>query len=164
MITTLAQTSSGFLPTRASFMLDFVVVAMVALVVVLGASIYLVRSRRRFRLHKQIQLVTAVILLVTVVAFEVDVRLFTAWRTLAAESAWYQSGVVDVALWVHLVFAIPTPLVWIYTIVMALNKIPADPRPCEYSARHRFWGWTSAVLLVMTAVTGWVFYILAFAL
>ncbi|MGI9516845.1 MAG: DUF420 domain-containing protein [Pirellulaceae bacterium] len=145
-------------------MLDFVVVAMVVLVIVLAASIYLVRVRRQFRLHKQIQLVTAIMLLVTVVAFEVDVRFFTAWRTLAAESAWYESGMVDLSLWVHLFFAIPTPLVWIYTIVMAVKKIPADPRPCEYSPRHRFWGWTSSILLLMTAITGWIFYVLAFAL
>jgi hypothetical protein len=71
-------------------------------------------------------------------------------------------GWVDRALWVHLVFAIPTPLVWIYVIVGALRGFPRQPGPNAYSRIHRRNGWIAAVLMVMTALTGWTFYWMAF--
>ena len=61
----------GFLGTRASFMLDVVFLAMLAIVPVLCWSVYLVRYRRNYALHKRIQLLTGLVLLVAVVAFEV---------------------------------------------------------------------------------------------
>ena len=143
-------------------MLDFVTIAMLGIVAVLLTSIYLVRKRRKFRLHKTIQITTAVVLLCAIVAFEIDVRFITDWRELAEPSPYYESGVVDGALVIHLMFAIPTPFVWIYTIVGALRNIPKDPGPCEYSPRHRRWGWISTWLMIGTAVTGWIFYWLAF--
>jgi len=158
----IAQTHFGFLPTRGSIMLDFVFLAMFAIVIVLTFSIYLVRSKKKFRLHKRIQIGTAIVLLVTIVAFEIDMRFITAWRVLAEPSSLYASGAVDWSLAIHLLFAIPTPFVWVYTIVMALKKIPADPQPCEYSTTHRRWGWISALMMYATAVTGWVFYVVAF--
>lgn len=145
-------------------MLDFVFVAMFGIVAVLSFSIYLVKQKQKFRLHKRIQIATAIVLLVTIVAFEVDVRFITAWRQLAEPSAFYDSGAVDWSLAIHLMFAIPTPFLWIYTMVMALKRIPKEPGPCEYSPTHRRWGWISALMMFGTAVTGWVFYILAFAL
>lgn len=155
--------NAGFLPTRGSFMLDFLFLALFGLVILMGISIWLVRSRRQYALHKRIQVLLAVVLLVTVVAFEVDVRFVTDWRVLAAASPYYDSGLVDWALGVHLVFAIPTPLVWIFTIVQAMRKMPDPPAPGAYSSRHRNWGWMSVILLNLTAVTGWCFYLVAFA-
>lgn len=145
-------------------MLDFVFVAMFAIVVVLSYSIYMVRKQKKYRWHKRIQVATALVLAVTIVAFEIDVRFITAWRELAEPSRYYASGVVDWALFIHLIFAIPTPLVWIYTMIMALKKMPQEPGPCDYSARHRRWGWISALMMYGTAVTGWIFYIVAFAM
>ena len=152
----------GFLPTRGTFMLDFVFVAMFAIVLILGVSIYLVRKKRLFRIHKKIQLITAAILLIAIVAFEIDVRFFVDWNTLASESEYYESGWVHRALYIHLMFAIPTPFLWIYTIIKALRNFPSDPQPNHYSPRHRFWGWLSTIAMVMTAVTGWIFYLMAF--
>ena len=57
-------TSSGFLPTRGSFMLDFLFLALFALVLLMGVSVWLVRSRRKYAWHKRIQIVLAVVLLV----------------------------------------------------------------------------------------------------
>ena len=90
--------------------------------------------------------------------------MFTDWRSLAASSIFYESGWVDRLLWLHLCFAIPTPLVWMYTVVMALKRIPAEPGPCEYAARHRFWGWLSAVLMYLTTLTAGLFYLASFVL
>ena len=157
-----AQINTGFLPTRGSFMLDFVFVAMFAIVILLTISIYLVRNKRLFQIHKRLQLFIAVTLVVTLVFFEVDVRFFTDWTTLAADSIYFDSGLVHWSLAIHLAFAVPTPFVWAYTIVQAIRKMPSIPQPCEYSAKHKRLGWISAIMMYATAVTGCLFYALAF--
>jgi len=151
----------GVLGTRASIMLDVVFLAMFAVVPVLGWSIWLVKSKQNFALHKQVQLVLGIVLLVAVVLFEADMRFATNWRERAEPSPYYGTLVFP-SLYVHLFFAVPTALIWIVTIVQALRKMPSPPRPCEYSATHRFWGWLAALEMLATAVTGWIFYYLAF--
>ena len=149
-------------------MLDFVFVALFAIVPILVGSIYLVKFRKPDQLykcewHKRIQLALAATLLVTVAAFEVDMRFITKdWRTLAEASPYYASNIVDYSLWIHLCFAVPTPLLWIFVIVRALKKFPQPAAPCAYSSRHVLWGRTAAGAMLMTAVTGWLFYWLAF--
>lgn len=142
-------------------MLDFVALAMVVIMVVLMVSIWLVR-KKKYNTHKIIQIVTAIVLLVSVLAFELDMRLFTDWRQLAEPSPWYESGWVTAVLYVHLVFAIPTPFVWGFVIWQALRKFDRPPRPGVHSVRHKRWGWIATILMLMTTLTGWGFYWLAF--
>ena len=152
---------NGFLPgSRASLMLDVVFVAMFLVLPVLAWSIAAARQGR-YALHKQVQLVLAGVLLVAVTAFEIDIRLFTNWRARAEASPFYPGGVY-LALYVHLVFAITTTLVWIWVIVRALRRFARPVAPGPHSASHRRWGWIAAWDMVLTAVTGWIFYILAF--
>src|SRR5262249_17937431 len=67
---------SGFVPgSRGSLMLDVVFVAMFVVVPVLAVSVYLVKYRRQYALHKKLQLATACVLLVAVLLFELDIRL-----------------------------------------------------------------------------------------
>lgn len=156
---------NGLLPTRGSFMLDFVVVAMFVVLAVMSYSIGLARFRQQFQLHKQIQLILGIVLLVTIVAFEIDLRFITKnWRELAEPSPYFASGWVDRLLWLHLFFAIPTPLLWTWVIVLALRKFDRPPKPNDYSSRHRLLARIAALLMVGTAVTGWAFYVVAFVL
>jgi putative membrane protein len=158
----------GFLPTRGSFMLDFVFVALFAVVPILAGSILLVKFRGpnqgyKCEWHKRIQLALAVILLAAVAAFEIDMRFITKdWRSLAEASPYFASKIVDYSLWIHLCFAVPTPVLWIFVIVRALKRFPKPAAPCDYSSQHIFWGRIAAGAMMMTAVTGWTFYWLAF--
>lgn len=145
-------------------MLDLVVLGMIVVVAVLLTSVYLVRFKQKYRLHKQIQVSLGLLLLIVVTAFEVEMRFFVNWRDLAQASAYYESGVVDRALWIHLCFAIPTPFLWIYVIVGALRNFDKDPRPNGYSPKHKRLAWIAVWGMVLTAVTGWVFFVLAFVL
>ena len=157
---------NGFLGTRGSLMLDTVFLAMLAVLPVMGISIWLVKYRRKFQLHKIIQLTLASALLLAVVAFEIEVRV-TGWTDRALPSPYWQDGRwndwIDASLAVHLCFAIPTPLLWMVVIVQALRRFPKPPRPNEYSRRHAIWAWLAAIAMSLTAITGWVFYWLAFA-
>jgi uncharacterized membrane protein YozB (DUF420 family) len=165
----------GFLGTRASLMLDLVSLSMLVVLPAMFVSIWLVRFRQNYVLHKRIQLTLGVVLAVAVTAFEVDIRL-NGWEERAvrppvvSETEFAQlvhltpkpEGYVYAALWVHLFFAVSTTVLWIFVIVQALRKIPKPPGPCEYSIRHMFWARLAAVDMCFTAMTGWFFYVLAF--
>jgi putative membrane protein len=155
----------GFLGTRASLMLDVVALAMVALVPVLTYSIYQVKFRRRYALHKAIQLTLGGVLLVAVTLFEIDVRLH-GWRHRAAASPYSShEGSTDwvmLVLSIHLFFAVTSAVLWVLVIYRALRNFPNPPQPGPHSAWHRRWAMIAAIDMTCTAVTGWVFYWLAF--
>src|SRR3954470_10456671 len=94
----------GFLGTRAPLMIDVVCVAMFAVVLVLAWSIYQVKVRRRYWLHKWTQITLGVILLVVVVLFELDIRLH-GWEERATDKiGGGPPAAVELALFFHLVF------------------------------------------------------------
>jgi uncharacterized membrane protein YozB (DUF420 family) len=158
---------NGFIPgARGSLMLDVVFLAMWVVVPVLACSLYAVKRRRQFALHKQLQLVTAVVLLVAVVLFELDIRLH-GWEERAAPSPYFDPNAkwtspAGISLAIHLTFAVPTLLLWIYVVVAALRKFSQPPQPGPHSRTHARTGWLAAIGMFLTAVTGWIFYGLAF--
>jgi uncharacterized membrane protein YozB (DUF420 family) len=156
----------GFLGTRGSLMLDLVVVAMAVILPVLAWSVWLVRYRRRYELHKRVQTVLALVLLTTVLLFEIDMRV-NGWRDRAEASPYYTSDAGDVslvfaALYVHLVFATTTAVLWTVVTIRAWRKFPSPAKPSQHSPSHRLWGRLAALDMLATTVTGWIFYWLAF--
>lgn len=152
----------GFLGTRATFLLDVVCLAMVVVVAVLFWSIRQVRRHRRYRLHKRVQLTLAVVLGVVLVAFEVDIRLH-GWQERAAGHLGGQASTAALtALTIHLFFAVTTVVLWIVVITLALRQFPSPPEPSAHSNFHRRWARLAAWDMVLTALTGWVFYVMAF--
>jgi len=160
--------SHGFLGYDASFMLDFVVCALVLLVPLLVYSIYVVRVQRKYEFHKKLQILLGLILLVAVAAFEVDMRLHGGWKQIvnklpeAPRLDAEQLGRAATVLAIHLVFAISTPILWIITTVLALRRFPDPTVPGPHSRLHKILGWTSAVDLTLTSVTGLIFYYVTF--
>ena len=154
----------GFLGTRGSLMLDVVFLAMFAVVPLLGWSITLAK-RGKFAQHKRMQLVLAVVLLVAVAVFELEMRL-VGWQERAAASPYWTSEAWDdpvhYSLMIHLFFAIPTAFLWLFVVVRALRSFPKPAAPNEHSPSHRFWAPIASFEMLMTAITGWVFYWLAF--
>lgn len=161
--------TDGFLGYRTSFMLDFVVCALVIIVPILVVSIYLVKFRRRFAQHRSLQTLLCIVLLVAVGAFEVDLQLVHGgWENVVAKSyddeAQLATRISEAQpwLWLHLVFAVTTPVLWIITIVLALRKFPSPPEPGLHSRLHQRLGWLSTIDVTLTAVTGLIFYYVAF--
>lgn len=157
---------SGFLPGRASLMLDVVVIAMFFVVLALAYSIYSVKYLRAYRRHKVIQIALASALLLVLVLFEVDVHFIDQWMVRADASPYFdaatRSGPVVEALAVHLVFATTTFGLWLMLILRALWNFPSPPSPNHHSRFHRRWGTVAAIDMMMTTFTGWIFYWLAF--
>ena len=152
----------GFLGTRASLMLDVVFVSMIAVIPLLLWSIGLVRYRQNYRLHKRLQVTLGLVLLVAVALFEFDMRFLTDWRQRAQPSPYYATWVFP-SLYVHLFFAVPTAVLWVIVLVRALRRFANPPQPGPHSRQHVVWAWLAAVEMCLTALTGWVFYLLAFA-
>jgi putative membrane protein len=174
----------GFLGTRASIMLDVVFLAMFAIIPVMSWSIWLVRHRRQYALHKRIQLGLGLLLAVAVGLFEIDMRFISGWRDRAEPSPYYAAasdpgpvqtlifkewlqlnevpGWVVTSLGIHLVFATTTALLWIVVIVRALRNFSIPPAPGAHSKAHVFWARLAAWDMLLTALTGWTFYWLAF--
>jgi uncharacterized membrane protein YozB (DUF420 family) len=152
----------GFLGTRAPLVLDLLFLAMLGVVVVLGWSIYQVKYRRRYALHKRVQVILGIVLLAAVAVFEVDIQVH-GWQDRAAgQVGGAVAPVVVNALYVHLFFAISSVVLWPMVIVRGLRNFPDPPRPGAHSAWHKRWGRIAAIDMVLTSVTGWVFYWLAF--
>src|SRR5262245_18559936 len=96
----------GFFGTRATFMLDVLVLAMGVVVIVLAWSIYQVKYRQRYQLHKWVQVTLGLVLLVAVIIFEVDVRLHGWEERAAGRLGGHASQLVWTSLIIHLVFAV----------------------------------------------------------
>ena len=159
-LTDAAAMQHGFLPTRGSVMLDFVFLAMIGILPVLSYSIYLA-GKRKFELHRNIQIATAIALLAAVVLFEVDMRFFTDWRELARPSSMFPW--CTPLLYFHLLFAVPAPFVWAWVIYGALRNLDANFQG-DYVVQHRLAGKIGAWLMYATGMTGILFYVVAFIL
>lgn len=152
---------SGFVPySRASFMMDFVAVAMAGILPVLAWSVYLVKRHKNYRLHKLVQLSLGTVLLVAVSLFEVDVRLY-GWRQNATLSPYYNT-ILFPFLYFHLLVACTTTVLWIATITLAVRRFPKPPVPGAHSPLHRRLGWAGTIGMFATSITGWTFYWMAF--
>lgn len=152
---------TGFIPgSRASFVMDFVAVALLAILVALTYSIYLVAIRKNYLVHKYLQSSLALILFVAVLIFEIDIRIL-GWESRAEVSPFYEDWVYP-TLYVHLAFAITTFVLWLVVTVQALRKFPSHLKYSPYNQSHKKLAKPAALSLYGTALTGWVFYYIAF--
>lgn len=161
--------SNGFLGYPTTFMLDFVVCALALIVPLLLWSLWLVKFRSRYALHKRLQIALGIVLLVAVTVFEVDVQMVHGgWENIVAKQPLnpeeLASKIAAVRPWlrVHLLFAVTTPLLWITTITLALLRFQNPPLPGPHSRLHKVLGWASTVDITLTSVTGLLFYYVAF--
>ncbi|MCA9240077.1 MAG: DUF420 domain-containing protein [Planctomycetales bacterium] len=151
----------GFLGFRGSLMLDVVVVAMVVVLAVMAWSVLQVRSGR-FEIHKWTQVVLTSVLMLAVLAFEIEMRLF-GWEDRAAgQIGGKAEPLVWNVLYAHLIFAVSSFFLWPIVVVRALRNFPRPPRPGEHSRGHLFWARLAAVCMTVTAITGWLFYYVGF--
>jgi len=155
----------GFLGYPTSFMLDVVVCALVLVMPTLAYSLWLVRVRKNYALHRKFQIGLGLALLITVTLFEIDMRLAGGWKALLAQRAVPLSdealSVVRTVLYVHIAFAVSTLVLWSSTFALMWGKADVMPRGRSRTV-HRSLGWSSVGALALTAVTGVAWYGLAF--
>ena len=160
---------NGFLGYQASLMLDVVVCALVLVVPALLYSLFLVKVKRRYTAHRNLQVGLGIVLLIAVSAFEIDTQVIhRGWENIVnkpeTEPRLTGERLAEVRqfLRIHLVFAISTPLLWATTLVLALRRFPSPPTPGPHSRAHALLGWASTIDITLTSVTGLWWYYLAF--
>lgn len=153
----------GFLGTRASLMFDVVVLAMLAVLPLLAWSLSLAKSGK-FQKHKTVQSLLTGLILLTLILFEGDVQAAkfsgTSWMESAKKSV-YADWIAPL-LAIHLTFAVSAFALWLATLVLALRRFAVPPTPGAHSELHKKLGWAAAVAMVLTSITGWIFYYMAF--
>ncbi len=157
--------SGGFLGYPSTLMLDVVVCALVLVIPALGYSMWLVRVKRDYARHRVMQLILGVTLLVTVVLFEIDMRLAGGWRPLLdrrevplTPTAY---ATAQRLLYVHIGFACAAVLTWIASFAAMWRVRGPIPDGRRRRVHHRL-GWSAVLSLAATAVTGVAWYGLAF--
>ncbi|MBD3788980.1 MAG: DUF420 domain-containing protein [Campylobacterales bacterium] len=150
---------AGFFGTRAPFFMD-VVTLIVALLPLLVATAILFAKREKYALHAFAQTVIFVVSVIVVGYFEYGVRL----------GGGYNAFIQDVnvshtyALWVliiHILIAVVTLLIWIWTLRTARNDYQRKTLPGMNRAYHKKMGIRTFIGIVLTSLTGiWVYLLL----
>ena len=148
----------GFLGYDTSVMLDVVVVALLVVVPLLVVSLCQVRFGRRYLVHRRLQLLLGMVLLVAVSLFEIDMRLHGGFWAMSKN----HSTAMHVLLSVHLVFAISTVVLWVTTIMLAMRRFRSPPGPGDHSGLHRWLGWLATLDITATSITGLLVYYFGF--
>jgi hypothetical protein len=160
---------NGFLGTDATFMLDFVVCALGLVAGLQLFSIWLVKVKKLYKRHQQMQIFIGLLLLVTVIAFEIDMRLHGGWENIINKDPAHPAHVgeslirIRFVLYIHLIFAISTPLLWIVTLLASPWKTVRPVASLKGLVQHhKILGWITTIDLGLTSITGIWFYYLAF--
>lgn len=141
----------GFLGTDAPFMMDVVVVSLIAVVPVLVLSI--VKAKQgKMNQHRKLQWILTITLGAAVVLFELEMRLVGGIANIMPPERytmpfrWY--------LWFHIALAVTTLVLWVVTLKGAKLNYEKSAMKGSYGPRHRKFGYTCALSLVLTSVTG----------
>jgi uncharacterized membrane protein YozB (DUF420 family) len=147
---------------RAPVIIDVIALGVWLVLPVQLVSILMVR-RGKLKVHRLLQIAISVFLCAWLIAFEISLQLIDGggWRKFAEPSPYYESLVLPL-LMLHLIFAIPSFLLWFATLYGAIKKIKLSQKATEYSMIHKKTGRIALVLFGASAVTGWLFYIFAF--
>ena len=148
----------GFLGFGAPFALDFIIVALACVLPVLLASILAIRSGHQ-KAHRSLQIALTTALTLVLILFEWQIRSLGGWREIVAYRKFTneETAVVGGTLAVHLVFSVTTPLLWIAALVTSSAAWEGLRK-----RRHHWLGRLAAADLLMTTLTGWLWYWVAF--
>jgi uncharacterized membrane protein YozB (DUF420 family) len=149
----------GFLGTGAPFMMDLV---MIALLVINPALFWSIQQAKngKYELHKKVQLPLALILLIAVVLFEIEIRLAGGIVNIIGEEKY--TPLFQTVLYIHIFFSVTTTILWAITTFKAYKLYTPQGFPDHYRKTHRKMGWLGAIDLLLTTLTGFVVYYLGF--
>ena len=152
----------GFLGTRGDILIDLVIVSFVIIVPVLLFSWSKAR-KGEYAIHRRTQLWLGITLAVAVLLFELDIRLAGGTFALIAASPYADAWWLTAIIYIHLVIAVGTALVWAILITLSLRRFGNPPVPGAFSATHRTWGRVGMVGMILTGLTAYPLYIFGFA-
>lgn len=147
--------------SRADFWLDAAALGLTALLPALAVGVVAVR-RRRTVFHRRFQIALSAFVALLVGILEWRFRM-VGWRSAAEASPFFPLG-VDICLAVHIAFALAMVVGWIAALTIGVRGWSEGSLRLSHVARHRWWGWFAIYSTLGTAVTAWIFYVVAFVL
>jgi len=149
---------AGFLGTRADLVIDIVMTASGFLPAYMLYA-FAMAAKGRLELHKKLQVVALVAVTLLVLALELDVRLGNL-PAISALSPYHDSSLLKWVFVIHMIFAVTTFVGWIWLLVKSYKIYPDS----FGTFNHKKWGKILFVDIVLTVITGWIMYIMVFAL
>lgn len=153
---------AGFLGTRGDILMDLVILSFIVILPVLIFSWFSVRSGQ-YHTHKRTQLWLAGVLAVAVILFEIDIRLAGGTFVLVAPSPYADEWWLTAIIYGHLFVAILTSIIWAVLIFYSLRRFDTQPKPNDFSAKHKFWGRLGMITMILTGLTAYPLYFFGFA-
>lgn len=141
----------SFLGARGDALIDIGILSIVAVVPVLLWSWNLARTQQ-WTLHKRVQLLTAAVLGVVVLLFEIDLNQLGGIFKVTADSAYAGTATLNFWIWTHTAFAISSTIVWVLLVAASLIKFPRPPEP-KFFSTHRYFGRLAMVLMLGSGAT-----------
>ncbi len=146
----------GFLGTRGDIIVDTVMIASAALPFLLFIVIHFAR-KERYDLHKWSQIILFTVVNLLVIALEVDIR-YGGLKEVIEQSQYYGTDTLTTVFVIHLIFAVSATLLWLWLIIISARRYPI-----HFRFPHKKYGYIVYADLVMTTITGWILYAMAFA-
>ncbi len=156
-----AMLPPGFLGTRADILMDLVVCSLVVVLPMMWLARVWARGER-YTHHRNLMVSLGSTLAVVVLLFEIDIRMAGGFSELAKHSSYAGTWLMDVSLYVHLVLAITTAVLWGWLLITSWRRFPNPPQPGEFSKTHRKWGPIAMWAMVLTGFTGIELYVISF--
>ena len=141
--------------SKAPWQIDLLALFALFVLVAQPLSILFVRIGLE-KTHKFIQIFLSLVLIPTFSLFEYQVRT-TGWRDIAEESLYYDSIIIPL-LPIHMLLACSALICWFFTLADMIKK--EDEK--DYRPTHKKFGYTSSLLMYLTAISGVSIYYLAF--
>ncbi len=148
--------------TRASLAVDFTYLMTLIAPVASWVSFRLARSRRE-DLHRRIQIAVLVLCVISVLAFEVNIRVAGGSGAFLAQAPNDAVGSARALLWAHISIAVITYGIWTYLAVVSSRRFRVS-LPGAFTKRHKRIGKLVFVGLWLTAASATGMYFLAFVL
>ncbi len=151
----------GFLPYKATFMLDVAVIAVFLVLPILIFGLYQA-YKKNYLFHAKIMTALGIVVFIVVVAFEIDIRLQGGIKSILekADRILAYTPAFEKLLFVHIFFSISTCIIWVITTFGAIKHFGfQNPMPNAYSKKHKILGKLSTIGVLGVAITGvWVYY------
>ena len=132
-------------------MMDIVVVSLIAVVPLLIFSI-IQAKKGAYQVHKKCQVTLAIVLLIAVVLFELEMRFAGGIKNLIEPERYTLA--FRAYLWFHIALAISTLVLWTLTILKALKYFDGQKMDPLHLKLHRKLGLYSTLSLFSTSITG----------
>lgn len=152
----------GFLGTKADILMDIVLIGMI-ITPFLMLYIFRLARDKKFKLHKLLHLILLTVLLITVVLFEIDVRLSGGSLSFFGQGSYANSLWALLFLNFHIIVAMMSFVAWVWLVVVSAKTF-GKSLPGKFSRQHKTYGYRIFWGVCVTSITGIGLYLMAFVL